>query len=46
MEIAKRAEGQNAMAAHDAVLTDVKNFLGSEPPQDDQTLVVLRVCPA
>ncbi len=44
MEVAVQHDGSNATTAHDAVLADVKNFLGNVAPQDDQTLVVLRVC--
>ena len=43
MDVAVRHDGSNATIAHDAVLADVKNFLGNVAPQDDQTLVVLRV---
>ena len=43
MEVAMQHDGSNATIAHDAVLVDVKNFLGKVAPQDDQTLVVLRV---
>ncbi len=44
IEVAVQHDGSNAATAHDAVLADVKNFLGKVAPQDDQTLVVLRVC--
>ncbi|NOT60095.1 MAG: PP2C family protein-serine/threonine phosphatase, partial [Acidobacteria bacterium] len=44
MEVAATNDSANATVAHDAVLKDVKDFLGSVAPQDDQTLVVLRVC--
>jgi sigma-B regulation protein RsbU (phosphoserine phosphatase) len=46
MSVAVQHDTLNATGAHDAVLNDVKNFLGSVAPQDDQTLVVLRVCAA
>lgn len=44
IEVAVQHDGSTATIAHDAVLADVKNFLGKVAPQDDQTLVVLRVC--
>lgn len=42
MAVAARVDGLGAPAARDAVLADVGAFLGRTPPQDDQTLVVLR----
>jgi hypothetical protein len=38
-----RVAHASAQIAHDAILTDVKNFLGNVAPQDDQTLIVLRL---
>ncbi|MFN0112460.1 MAG: PP2C family protein-serine/threonine phosphatase [Blastocatellia bacterium] len=43
MELAERLDSVGANEARDVVLTDVKEFLGSNQPQDDQTLVVIRV---
>jgi sigma-B regulation protein RsbU (phosphoserine phosphatase) len=43
LAIAARTDGLGAEAARDAVLADVGAFLGETPPQDDQTLVVVRV---
>jgi len=40
---AARTDGLGAEATRDAVLTDVGAFLGQVPPQDDMTLVVVRV---
>jgi serine phosphatase RsbU (regulator of sigma subunit) len=42
MAVAQRDGYLDARNAHDAVLADVKSFLGNVAPQDDQTLVVLR----
>jgi len=42
-DLAARLDSAGAAEARDAVLTDVKQFLGSNQPQDDQTLVVVRV---
>ncbi|QQS47695.1 MAG: SpoIIE family protein phosphatase [Acidobacteriota bacterium] len=41
--IAGNLDGYKAQQARDAVMTEVSRFLGNIPPQDDQTLVVLRV---
>lgn len=41
--LAAQLDAAGAAEARDAVLTDVKQFLGSNQPQDDQTLVVVRV---
>ena len=38
-----RAAGLSAAELRDAVLTEINLFLGATPPQDDITLVVLRV---
>lgn len=43
MAAAERADGLGADAALNAVLGDVSAFLAGHPPQDDQTLVVVRV---
>jgi sigma-B regulation protein RsbU (phosphoserine phosphatase) len=43
MDLAERLDNVGAIEARDAVLGDVKDFLGSNQPQDDQTLVVVRV---
>lgn len=43
MEVAARSDAWDADRARDAVLADVSTFLGRTPPQDDQTLVVVRV---
>ncbi|MCG3160722.1 MAG: hypothetical protein JMDDDDMK_01797 [Acidobacteria bacterium] len=43
MELADRTNGLNAEQSRDAVMADVAEFLGEIQPQDDQTLVVLRV---
>lgn len=43
MEIAARADDFGATEARDAVLADVTQFLASNSPQDDQTLVVVKV---
>jgi len=41
--IAARADGLNAEQVKELILNDVKSFLGRTPPQDDQTLVVVRI---
>ncbi|MEP7339167.1 MAG: PP2C family protein-serine/threonine phosphatase, partial [Acidobacteriota bacterium] len=41
--MAEKADGMAASEARDVVLADVTNFLGSNQPQDDQTLVVVKV---
>jgi hypothetical protein len=43
MRIAERTDGLGATAARDMVLADVGEFLGRSAPQDDQTLVVVRL---
>jgi sigma-B regulation protein RsbU (phosphoserine phosphatase) len=43
MRIAARTDGLGAKDARDMVLADVGEFLGRTAPQDDQTLVVVRV---
>jgi sigma-B regulation protein RsbU (phosphoserine phosphatase) len=43
MSMAERTNGLTAEQSRDAVMTDVAEFLGPVPPQDDQTLVVLHV---
>ena len=41
--VAVRSDGMNADQIKELILNDVKSFLGRTPPQDDQTLVVVRV---
>ncbi len=41
--VAERADGMSASKVKDLILGDVQSFLGRTPPQDDQTLVVVRV---
>lgn len=43
MEAVQKADHLDATAARDSILADVGAFLGSVHPQDDMTLVVLRV---
>jgi serine phosphatase RsbU (regulator of sigma subunit) len=43
MRIAAKTDGLGAAAARDLVLADVGEFLGRTAPQDDQTLVVVRL---
>ncbi len=43
LALAEKTDGLGADAARDLIMTDVKAFLGTVPPQDDQTLVVLKV---
>ncbi len=43
IEIAEKADDLAASEARDAVMTDVTRFLASNQPQDDQTLVVVKV---
>jgi serine phosphatase RsbU (regulator of sigma subunit) len=43
MEAVERADQLDAAAARDSILTAVRAFLGGVHPQDDMTLVVLRV---
>jgi len=43
MNIIERADGLNADATQENVMEDVGMFLGDVHPQDDQTVVVLRV---
>ncbi len=42
MNLSTRMDGMKAEVARDMVMADVGKFLGSVPPQDDQTLVVVR----
>ena len=42
-ELAKGMNGIKAHQARDNVMAEVSRFLGNIPPQDDQTLVVVRV---
>jgi hypothetical protein len=44
MAVAKQTDKLTAAAALMTIMADVKAFLGSIAPQDDQTLVVLKVC--
>ena len=41
--VASRADGMSAEKVKDLILADVRSFLGRTPPQDDQTLVVVKV---
>ena len=43
MAVADRLDGVSAEKIRDEVLADVGAFLGKTPPQDDQTLVVVRI---
>ncbi len=43
LAVAAQTDKLNAGAALKAIMADVKAFLGSSAPQDDQTLVVLKV---
>ncbi|MBI3426774.1 MAG: SpoIIE family protein phosphatase, partial [Acidobacteria bacterium] len=43
MAVAAQTDKLNAGAALNAIMADVKAFLGSMAPQDDQTLVVVKV---
>ncbi|MBS1791849.1 MAG: PP2C family protein-serine/threonine phosphatase [Acidobacteria bacterium] len=43
MELAERLDSVGANEARDVVLNDVKQFLDSNQPQDDQTLVIIKV---
>src|SRR5262249_16209375 len=43
MQIAAKTDGLGASAARDLILADVGEFLGRTAPQDDQTLVVVRI---
>jgi sigma-B regulation protein RsbU (phosphoserine phosphatase) len=43
MEIVRQTDGMSAEATEQTILTDVYGFLGDQSPQDDITLVVLRV---
>lgn len=43
LEVARRLDGLSADRARDEVLSDVGAFLGKTAPQDDQTLVVVRI---
>lgn len=44
MAVAAQTDALKASATLDTIMADVKAFLGSIAPQDDQTLVVLKVC--
>jgi len=43
MEAVERTDSLEATAAHDSILGEVRSFLDGVHPQDDMTLVVLRV---
>lgn|GEM_PF-1249019 len=43
MAIAAKIDGMNAEQARDLIMSDVQKFLGATHPQDDQTLVVVRI---
>jgi serine phosphatase RsbU (regulator of sigma subunit) len=43
MAVADRLDGVSAEKVRDEVMADVGAFLGKTPPQDDQTLVVVRI---
>ncbi len=43
MNAVKRTDALDASAARDSILSEVRDFLGGVHPQDDMTLVVLRV---
>lgn len=43
MEIAAAVDGSGAVESRDAVLADVTKFLGANQPQDDQTLVIVKI---
>ena len=43
IEVAEKMDNLAASEARDAVLSDVTWFLGSNQPQDDQTLVVVKI---
>jgi serine phosphatase RsbU (regulator of sigma subunit) len=43
MRIVRQTDGMSAAGTEEVILTDVYGFLGDESPQDDITLVVLRV---
>lgn len=43
LDLARKTGGLAAEATRDAVIADVQQFLGPIPPQDDQTLVVVRL---
>ncbi|MFN0085460.1 MAG: PP2C family protein-serine/threonine phosphatase [Blastocatellia bacterium] len=43
MKLAEKVDDLTAEASLNAVMEDVRMFLGPNPPQDDQTLVVLEV---
>ncbi len=43
MEAVERADGMHADAARDSILSEVRTFLDGVHPQDDMTIVVLRV---
>jgi sigma-B regulation protein RsbU (phosphoserine phosphatase) len=39
----QQAPAKTAVQLRDAIRADVRKFLGPDPPQDDQTLVVVKV---
>jgi serine phosphatase RsbU (regulator of sigma subunit) len=43
MDAVRKTDSLDAAAARDSILSDVREFLGGVHPQDDMTLVVLRV---
>ena len=43
MEAVEKTDRLDAAAAHDSILSTVREFLSGVHPQDDMTLVVLRV---
>ena len=43
MDAVERTDHLGATAAHDSILSEVRAFLNGVHPQDDMTLVVLRV---
>jgi sigma-B regulation protein RsbU (phosphoserine phosphatase) len=43
IEAVKNTDGQSAMESRDAILRELREFMGATPPRDDITLVVIRV---
>lgn len=41
--VRQHASTKSAIQLRDAILADVRKFLGPDPPQDDQTLVIVKV---
>ncbi len=41
--VRQHASTESALQLRDAILADVRKFLGPDPPQDDQTLVIVKV---